>query len=140
MYNKLKGALYLNGSGKSVLTQITFEFDGLQFLIESGDSFQAPYHTVSIGLGGYENRLVEIKGIGINNETIVCYVDEDNKDAFLQTCTRTPSIDRFSVEKVIRKDRTSRIIQFWLDWGFYIISLFGGLITFLIFALYYILF
>ena len=136
MYNKFKGALYLNGSGNSVLTRITFEFDCLQFLVESGDTFQAPYYTVNIGLGGYENRMVEIKGIGINNETIVCYVDEDNKDAFLQTCFHTPNIDRFSIERIIRKDRKSRFIQFLLDWGLYILSLFGGIIAFILYFVF----
>ena len=136
MYNKFKGALYLNGSGKSVLTRITFEFDCFQFLVESGDTFQAPYHTVSIGLGGYEDRMVEIKGIGINNETIVCYVDEDNKDAFLQTCSHTPSLDRFSIEKVIRKDRNFRFFQFCLDWGIFILSLFGGIIAIILYFVF----
>ena len=136
MYNKFKGALYINGSGNSVLTQITFEFDGIQFLIESGDTFQAPYHTISIGLGGYEDRMVEIKGIGINNERIVCYVDEDNKNAFLQTCSHTPNIDRLSIETIIRKDRTARFIQFCLDWGITILSLFGGIIAFILYFVF----
>ena len=128
MYNKFRGALYINGSGNSALTQITLEFDCIQFLVESGDTFQVPYHTVRIGLGGFENRMVEIKGIGINNETIVCYVDENYKDAFLQTCSHTANIDRLSIESIIRKDRTARFFQFCLDWGLYIISLFAALI------------
>ena len=137
MYNKFRGALYINGSGNSVLTQITFEFDTLEFLLESGDSYQAPYNSIAIGLGGFENRMIEVKGVGLNNELLVCYVDEDNKDAFLQVCSHTPGINRFSVEKVIRTDRKARIIQFWLDWGLFIVSIFGGLISLLLACLYF---
>ena len=137
VYNKFRGALYVNGSGNSILTQITFEFDSLQFLLESGETFQAPYHSIAIGLGGFENRMVEVKGVGLNNELLVCYVDENYKDAFLQVCSHTPGISRFSVEKVIRKDRTARIIQFWLDWGLFIASFFGGIISLLLVGLYF---
>lgn len=133
MYNIFKGALYVNGSGNSLLTQITFEFDSMKFLLESGDFYQAPYNNIVIGLGGYENRLVEVKALGSNNESLVCYIDEDCKDAFLETCKQSSySINRFEIEKVIDKDKSARFFQFMVDWGLYLLGFLSVAIYFLI--------
>lgn len=137
MFEVFKGTLYANGSGSSVLVGVTFEYDTLRFTMESGDFFEAKYFAVQLKLGGFENRLVEIGAVGVNNESLVCYIDEAYKYSFLERCLYLGhGIDRTSVEKVISEDRKAKFLAFMFDYGWVIALIAGGISTYIYYYIF----
>lgn len=136
MSEGFKGTLYLNGSNNKQVVLITFEFDSLKFNSESEKTYEVPYSKLNIELGGYENRLIIIKAVSNNNDSLLCYIDEDSSDAFLKALSRlnlyisSANIDRINSE--YRKSKFKRLIIEWAEWIITIIVLLVGSIIYII--------
>ena len=116
--NSFKGALFLNGSGKSVPVRVSFEFDSLRFTLEDGNTFEADFSMIKLSSGGFENRLIEIKAVSKDNNAIICYVDLEDLDAFLEAAQHpSVNLDRTQISTIRTNLQTSRIKDFIINWG-----------------------
>ena len=137
MAESLKGTLYLNGSNNKQVVLITFEFDSLKFNSESEKTYEVPFSKLDVELGGYENRLIIIKAVSNNNDSLLCYIDEDSGDAFLKAVSRLNLyINSGNIERIhsqYRNNKLKRIFIEWAEWIIAIIVLLLGFITYVIF-------
>lgn len=121
--NSFKGALFLNGSAKSVPVRVSFEFDSLRFLLEDGKDFEASFSMTKLSSGGFENRLIEIKAVSKDENAIICYIDLEDVDAFLEAAQHPGiSLDKSQISNIRRTLRTDRTISFLTDWGIYLLA------------------
>ncbi len=136
MSEGFKGTLYINDNNIKEVVLISFEFDSLKFLSESEKAYEAPYSNLNIELGGYENRLVMIKAVSKNNDSLLCYVDEDSSDAFLKALSRlnlyisSANIDR--INSNYRNSKIKRLVIEWAEWIITIIVLLVGSIIYIL--------
>ncbi len=138
MDESFKGTLYLNGSKNKQVVLITFEFDSLKFNSESEKTYEVPYSKLNIELGGYENRLIIIKAVS-NNDSLLCYIDEDSSDNFLKALSRlnlyisSANIDRINSD--YRNSKIKRLLIEWAEWIIAIIVLLLSLVFYIVFNL-----
>ncbi len=113
MQNCFTGKLYINGSAKPLLSNIFFEFDRLSFhLLESDDVFEASYSKLEIGLGGFENRSVEIKSVDTNGKILYSLIDENQKDDFLDACSKIRNLIKPGMlEKINSQENKTKLIE-----------------------------
>lgn len=137
MVEGFKGTLYINDNNIKEVVLISFEFDSLKFLSELEKAYEAPYSNLNIELGGYENRLVMIKAVSKNNDSLLCYVDEDSSDDFLKALSRlnlyisSANIDRINTN--YRNSKLKRLVIEWAEWIIALIVLLLGSIIYIIF-------
>ena len=132
-----KGTLYLNGSNNKQIVIITFEFDSLKFISESETAYEVPYSSLNIELGGYENRLVTIKAVSKNNDSLLCYIDEDSNDAFLKAFSRLKLyVNSSNIDRICSKYRNNKIKRIFIEWAEWIIAI----IVILLSCVFYIFF
>lgn len=125
MRDCLKGTLYANNSNDKQVILITFEFDSLKFINnESGEAYEVSYDSLNIELGGYENRLIMIKAVSKNKDLLLCYIDENCCDDFLNSFSRLNLYaNSAKIEKIRSKYRISKIKLFIIEWAEWIIAL-----------------
>ena len=139
MTEGLKGTLYLNGSNNKQVVFTAFEFDSLKFISESEKTYEVPYGKLNIELGGYENRLIIIKAVSDNNDSLLCYIDEDSSEAFLKALSRLnlyiSSGNIARINSQYRNSKLKRLLIEWAEWIIALIVLLLGLIIYVIFKL-----
>ncbi len=122
MIDLFKGALFLNGSGKSIPARVSFEFDSIRFLLEDGNALEASFSMIKIGSGGFEDRLIEIKAVSQDNNAIICYINLEETDDFLEAAQR-PGVylDKAQISIIKSNLKSNRIIELFVNWGFELI-------------------
>ncbi len=137
MGDGFKGTLYANGSNNKLFVLITFEFDFLKFLSDSENFYEVPYANLKIELGGYENRLIIIKAVSNNNDSLLCYIDEDSSDAFLNAFSRLSLYRNSSnIERICQKYKSTKFKVFLLEWAEWIIAIVVLLIGLFFYIIY----
>ncbi len=132
--NSFKGALFLNGSGKSVPVGVSFEFDSIRFTLEDGNTFEADFSMIKLSSGGFENRLIEIKAVSKDNNAIICYIDQEDVDAFLEAAHHpSVNLDKTQLHIIGTNLKTNRIKDFIVNWG---LELFIAALSFMLYSFY----
>lgn len=135
MFDIFKGALFLNGSSKSIPARVSFEFDSIRFLLEDGNALEANFSMIKISSGGFENRLIEIKAVSQDNNAIICYINPEEVNDFLEAAQR-PGVylDKAQISTIKSNLKNNRIIEFLVNWGFELII---AAILFMVYSFFY---
>lgn len=108
------GSLYFSGSSESYAVKIYLGFDGINFVTEKGEEFSAYYENIKLGLGGFENRQLQVEAVCSGEKEVLCFITFEEKDRFLKKCeTIGHGIDRKQVASVSRNDKNNRRL-FWV--------------------------
>lgn len=102
------GSLYLSSGHENYVVKIYLGFDDIRFVTENGEEYSAFYEKAKFGLGGFENRQLQIDAVCTDDKEVTCFVVLEEKGKFLKKCeTFGHGIDRKQIANISRSDKNN---------------------------------